>query len=537
MSKLDLRYNSIINDKQLNKSFRKISNNNKKYYFNIIEEFNNLNPENLLWLSSITSSRNIFSSKIFYYICLRKFIKENIKTISRYEKILLDNKIIMSLLVDMSIKQNNLILYKKNYIICLLKKFKYIFTNIFSTIFFKIFIKSIKIKNNSIFIQLPISKKYMINKSIGSFKKYIDKSDLKKIIFVPFLINKNLREYINTIKIYKTENILYKQSFLSLKDHFRIIFSILNFPKLQIPQKFSLIDKKLIFEEYIDNIITPLSFDCLEYNIFIEKLSKNLNTDYKFVSIFENSPLNKTWNFSIHNNFQNTINNAIKVMIPIKNYFSQYYILKSEMKLCLLPNRIFIPSKMLKDQLIKDNMHIKQIYHNGPSLRINNYSIKDKNKAIVFFTSILNFETILILKCLNKIDFNNNYKYFVKFHPSIEKNMQKKLIKYAPSKFIVNNNLNFNQLNPESIIISGMSSIIIDSIYANIKNIYVDTGFYLSLNPVLDKLRKISNNHYSSTLDNLSLKIKNLKKKKIILSNTYKIYNYPNKNLVKKVLN
>ena len=183
MSKLDLRYNSIIQDKQLNKSFRKISNNNRKYYFNLIDEFNYLNSTNLLWLSSITSSRNIFSSKIFYYICLRIFIKENIKTISGYKKILLDNKIIMNLLIDMSINQNKLILYKKNYFTYFLKKLKYVSLNIFSIIFFKIFMDSKKINNNSIFIQLPISKKYTIKNSIGNFKKHIDKDDLKKIIF------------------------------------------------------------------------------------------------------------------------------------------------------------------------------------------------------------------------------------------------------------------------------------------------------------------------------------------------------------------
>lgn len=537
MSKLDLRYNSIIQDKQLNKSFRKISNNNRKYYFNLIDEFNYLNSTNLLWLSSITSSRNIFSSKIFYYISLRIFIKENIKTISGYKKILLDNKIIMNLLIDMSINQNKLILYKTNYFIYLLKKLKYVSMNIFSIIFFKIFMNSKKINNNSIFIQLPISKKYTINNSIGNFKKYIDKDDLKKVIFIPFLINKNFKEYINIIKVNKIENILFKQNFLSLKDHFKILCSILNFSVLQIPKSFSFIDKQLIFDEYTENIISPSSFDCLEYNTFIEKLSKNSNNDYKFVSIFENSSLNKIWNFSIHKNFQKTINNAIKVMIPIKNYFSQYYVLKSEMKLHLLPNKIFISSKMLKDQLIKDNMHIKNLYHNGPSIRSHNNLVKNKIKAVVFFTSILNFETSLILKYLNKVDFNNDYKYFIKFHPSIEKNMQNKYMKYAPSKFSVNNTLNISQLNSESIIISGMSSIIIDSINANIKNIYVDTGFYLSLNPVLDKLKKINNNHYSSTLEDLGLKIKNLKEKKIISSNTFTIYNQTNKNTVKRVLN
>ena len=131
MSNLDLRYNCIIQDKKLNKSFRKISEKNRKNYFNIIDELNILNSTNVLWLSSITSSRNIFSSRIFFYICLKDFIKENINDIKNYEKILIDNKVIMSLLIEMSINQKNLIIYKKNYFITLLKKFNYIFINIY----------------------------------------------------------------------------------------------------------------------------------------------------------------------------------------------------------------------------------------------------------------------------------------------------------------------------------------------------------------------------------------------------------------------
>ena len=75
MSSLDLSFNSIIKDENLNNDFREIAKNNKKIYFNLIDDLNYINNNNLLWLSSITSSRNIFISRIFFFERVRTEIK------------------------------------------------------------------------------------------------------------------------------------------------------------------------------------------------------------------------------------------------------------------------------------------------------------------------------------------------------------------------------------------------------------------------------------------------------------------------------
>ena len=83
MSVLDFRFNQIINDKILSKKIRFISKKKQKYYFELINKINYQNSNNLLWISSISSSRNIFKTSIFYYLCLKELIDEN----SNYIKI------------------------------------------------------------------------------------------------------------------------------------------------------------------------------------------------------------------------------------------------------------------------------------------------------------------------------------------------------------------------------------------------------------------------------------------------------------------
>ena len=87
---------------------------------------------------------------------------------------------------------------------------------------------------------------------------------------------------------------------------------------------------------------------------------------------------------------------------------------------------------------------------------------------------------------LKKIQPNKNYDYFIKFHPSFQNYSNFNLPKF----FTIKKNLNINQLKKNSIIISGMSSILVDSLEYNFKSIYVDTNFYLDLNPMLTQFNK-----------------------------------------------
>ena len=107
MSVLDFRFNQIINDKILSKKIRFISKN-KKYYFELINKINYQNSNNLLWISSISSSRNIFKTSIFYYLCLKELIDENSNYIKKFSNIYIDNDQILKLLIDKNIDKKKI---------------------------------------------------------------------------------------------------------------------------------------------------------------------------------------------------------------------------------------------------------------------------------------------------------------------------------------------------------------------------------------------------------------------------------------------
>ena len=342
------------------------------------------------------------------------------------------------------------------------------------------------------------------------------------------MANKNFKDVLYLLKLSKNENILSKQAHISLFKYFQIYKYLFFNQKLKFPKNFSYFEKSIVNYEFKLNINNPVSFDALEYYYFIDTLSKrNIN---KFFSIFENSPINKLWNLSISNKFIHSVNNAIKVMIPVRNYFSQYFILKSESKSNLLPKKIFLISKSLKKQLVKDNSHISNLYKNGPNLRLNviNNNNNKKNKLIVFFTSILDFETIKILNLLNHIKYDVSFDCIVKFHPSYELLKRPDLLIHLPKFFKVNQNISIHDLSSDSFVISGMSSILIDSLELNLKSIYIDTNFYLSLNPMLDKFKNNKLFNIVSNLNELNKVLNNKIPTKEIRITKPKIYNYPN---------
>ena len=84
-------------------------------------------------------------------------------------------------------------------------------------------------------------------------------------------------------------------------------------------------------------------------------------------------------------------------------------------KLCKIfgAKKIILGSKKLKKQLSADNSHLINTYVDGPFIRLSiNNNIK-KKRAIIFFSSILDFETSKIISSLKDIQIFNNYIRYV----------------------------------------------------------------------------------------------------------------------------
>ena len=506
MFSLDLSFNSIIEDENLNNDFREIAKNNKKIYFNLIDDLNYINNNNLLWLSSITSSRNIFISRIFFYLCLRIFIDKNIDQISKYKNIIVDNKIIYKYLLTHKIEKNKI--KSVNFVIVsdYFLKYKYLFINLLSIFFLKFFSKKNKLNKSSYFFQIPISSYYKIDNSLSGLNYLSNNFYKNKIIYVPYLISKKFFEILNLSKMSKKKEVIIKQKYISINQYFKIFKTLTLDKNVIYPDNLNLFQKKIISHEINRNLYHPTSFDSLEFFYFVKNLSKK-NIDSHFISIYENSIINKLWHFAINKYFSKSTNNGIKVMIPVRNYFSQYYISISEYKNKLIPKKIILGSKKLKKQLSADNSHLINTYVDGPFIRLSNNNNIKKKRAIIFFSSILDFETSKIISSLKDIQIFNNYEYYIKFHPSLSSLTNDKYSKIIPKIFKIDKDLTINDFDNESIIISGMSTILVDAINSGLNSIYFDVKFYLPLNPMLDDFNNSQYFHFLNNIDDLNSRL------------------------------
>ena len=82
-----------------------------------------------------------------------------------------------------------------------------------------------------------------------------------------------------------------------------------------------------------------------------------------------------------------------------------------------------------------------------------------------------------------------------------------KYLKIIPKIFKIDKDLTINDFDNESIIISGMSTILVDAINSGLNSIYFDVKFYLPLNPMLDDFNNSKYFHFLNNIDDLNSRL------------------------------
>ena len=82
-----------------------------------------------------------------------------------------------------------------------------------------------------------------------------------------------------------------------------------------------------------------------------------------------------------------------------------------------------------------------------------------------------------------------------------------KYSKIIPKIFKIDKDLTVNDFDNESIIISGMSTILVDAINSGLNSIYFDVKFYLPLNPMLDDFNNSQYFHFLNNIDDLNSRL------------------------------
>lgn len=513
MKKIDLKFKSNL-DEAISSKFNEISRDKIDEFHNFISKISKDNINILEWWMSSPSSRYTLASPLYFNFCsvyLLIFILENDIKIDLIE---VDN-IEIKKLFDNIIKNYN----KKIVIICkyyLFKKIKNmirgylsIFFQFITKFFQLIIVRFINVdytelyKKNIILIDKFIYPGYIEKERY--YPGLISKLDInfkKKVFFVPAIFHVKIFEL---FKVYKklnnsNYNYLFKEKFISFFDLFD---SFLFFKrKTKILLKDNLVCghdlSKVIRSEINNNMISYLAAIESFLTIKFIKNIRELNIDIKLaIDWFENQINDRGWNYGFNHYFPEIKTKGYRGLIPSDLLLSEMYPTEDENIHGMLPKTICIIGPSLNKDIKK---YIKNIdIEVAPAFRFQHIWEKEylpsKNEINIFVALPISFDdsifiTNLVFKSLKKINLNK-YNIYIKPHPTTTISILKKYLEADISesvKFIDGHTQDI--LFKSNILISGMSSICLESIAIGIPLIIVENKNKLNYRTVPKDISK-----------------------------------------------
>lgn len=525
MTALDLSFNADLSIKH-SKIFNTLARSKIKNFNKIIGKlYYSVDDENfLLWVLSFASSRNPFSSKVFYYYLSSFFLKKIIKQ-NKFKAVIVDS-IIQKKIYQRIIKKNN-----KN-IKIILKREKSINSKIK---FLKFFLRFLIIKISKFF-----EKKKFVSKQISLLMTYVIDGyvlksryfphlfeNIKKknnIFFVPNIAIFKFSAFIkNLFLIRKDKNFILKEDFITFSD----LFSILKtnnkikkiFNKDHYINDFLLTD--LIIEDLLNQENSYAYLESYLNYLFIKNL-KTKGTKIKTSIVwFENQPFERSWSYAINKYHKNTKNIGYMGIVPADMYISQDHTLPEDRKFNIIPKIIFTIGNYFKHNIKKyDSKLVTKTVSALNFQHLFKKQIINKKKQILVALPMLKNDSNNILKvCKNLMDKNFfcNYKLIVRPHPTFNithiKNQLKKL--NIRNSQIDHNHHFFDSLKESYFFFGGMSSTCLEAIILNVPTIIFKNNDFLNCSCVpkfiSDKLYLYSNDN--KEISKFIIENKNRKKK------------------------
>ena len=537
MKILDLSFNSYINDDYLLKIYRSIATSNTDLFFDKIDSVSEINSANPIWWAANVSSRNTLSSSLFHNFCLIKLInKVEISDLS-YDKIIVDSKVILSLLGSKfpSIKFK---LYLKNKNNLLFKVIKSFLLNFLKYFLIKLLSKKITISKNNSLVDIMLYKKNCDYSYYPNLSSYLGDYDYDKLRFVPIFNIYNLFSFINiSLSAFKGDNYLFKENYLSIKDIYNSIFFIFN-SKYRINVKSNDLFSSLVIEEYKRYSNFSIMNESLQIYYFFNNLNKAQISFKKSINWFENQNHGKIWNFAINKFIGKDITIGFQCIVPVKMYLSQYFITNQEINSGVIPSIIYTVGDFTYNNL--KNIPLTVI--SGPSIRFHHLYDSDQykiSKKILFVAlPYMPSETHSILTIVKNLPSHllTIFDLKIKFHPTYHHSQITKIMKkFNFSKSLIDNNINISNLNNSSFLLTGMSGIAVESIVMKINTILLNFNSNLVFNPIPDILLNNENIFYIEKVSEL-VKVLQLKiNSNHSVNDINLIFNKPNKSLVKEI--
>ena len=524
--------------------FKKKLISNENNFNEYISKFSKKYINNLDWWVSSASSRNNFTSDLYYNFTLIEFIKDEIDRKKNITKIIINSKIvkkiILNIISDKNLNIEVVLKYRKKLTIIsfnfIIDYIKYLYIHLSKLLSShqskKIVKKKIYRKDNLTLIDTYLLVDFIDkDRYFNNLTKDIDEKK-ENIYFIPTIVTLNRNQIKNLKNIFieirkSKKNYLIKEDFISIIDLFYVFFHfirIIALTKYRI--KFNGVDySKLVYNDLLSLNSYGMSIESLLYYQFIKKIKKNNYQIHNFINWWENQPIDKATNFALNKYYKDTSVLGYLGYVPRKLELN-IYPCDEEIKAGVIPKMIGVIGKAYQKEITKFSKNLKTTV--VPALRFEhlwkdlkkNYS----NKYIFVPLPILINESLEILELiLRSINNNkNSIKYLIKPHPAVSMDNYLKKFDFPTQVMFTNEPTDYLIHNTE-IVLSGVSSICMESICLGIPTIIIEKNKCMIFDPIPSDMNnefyKRINNHKDLTrFINYFLNINSISKNKIKLN-------------------
>ena len=506
----------------------------RKTYNNWIEKISKPFSSDIDWWVNVIGERNNLNSDLFHYFCILETLNELKKKKIKIETIKVNSAHLKKIILKKNFLVRNIItekLIKKDFLIIL----KIILYQIFVFILAKFYKKNV----NS---EISIIDYFIVGNNLSTKRYYgelEDKIKHENVFFVPTIVNTKILDLISLVKNIKyKKNFFLKESLIDISNFFQ---SITYFTRLKkFNKKYKNIFNYDLSEIVLDELQSLRNYNTIIIslnNYFFFKSLKRKNFKIKTsVNWFENTAVDKGWNFGLNKFFKNVNSYGYQGFTCYKDFLCLDPV-KHEVQYKLIPNKIIIIGKKYFKPKIEFYNKLKILQ--GYAFRfdyLTKQHLKKKNLILVCLNLDKKINTDII-NTIKQSQFLKNKKIIFKTHPALRINKKD----FINKNYIISKE-SFEYLirRSKALITAGSSSIIIESICNGVPVIvpFKDymTQFSLEMIDLPKKLYRVSEdkknfdknlNYFLNKKSILTIKnINNIKKNYFNLNENNKLINF-----------
>jgi len=506
----------------------------RKTYNNWIEKISKPFSSDIDWWVNVIGERNNLNSDLFHYFCILETLNELKKKKIKIETIKVNSAHLKKIILKKNFLVRNIItekLIKKDFLIIL----KIILYQIFVFILAKFYKKNV----NS---EISIIDYFIVGNNLSTKRYYgelEDKIKYENVFFVPTIVNTKILDLISLVKNIKyKKNFFLKESLIDISNFFQ---SITYFTRLKkFNKKYKNIFNYDLSEIVLDELQSLRNYNTIIIslnNYFFFKSLKRKNFKIKTsVNWFENTAVDKGWNFGLNKFFKNVNSYGYQGFTCYKDFLCLDPV-KHEVQYKLIPNKIIIIGKKYFKPKIEFYNKLKILQ--GYAFRfdyLTKQHLKKKNLILVCLNLDKKINTDII-NTIKQSQFLKNKKIIFKTHPALRINKKD----FINKNYIISKE-SFEYLirRSKALITAGSSSIIIESICNGVPVIvpFKDymTQFSLEMIDLPKKLYRVSEdkknfdknlNYFLNKKSILTIKnINNIKKNYFNLNENNKLINF-----------